>query len=126
MNFTVIVNPDDGPGSNDLPDANYVTAIKTLNASPNVQVIGYVHTSYATRAAEQVIADVVRYASWPLNSPGLHVDGIFFDEAPHAYSNDTAAYLSRIDNAVKTADGIQGTKTVRASPRLLILLLTVC
>lgn len=112
LNFTIVINPDSGPGSGDVPDANYITAINTLHTYSNVKVIGYVHTTYATRNIDLVLADISKYAAWPSKSSGLHVDGIFFDEAPHVYSNASAAYLSTADSAVKSANGISGDKTV--------------
>lgn len=107
LNFTVIVNPGDGPGPNDVPDANYIAAIARLHRFPNVRTLGYVPTDYAKTSIDTVLKNVNTYANWSKNSSNLAVDGIFFDEAPHAYSSDAASYLQQIGNAVRAADGIK-------------------
>jgi len=66
-----IINPSNGPGSSQ--DPNFVSGI-TLLESAGVTVLGYVHTSYAARSIDSVIADV---NSW---KQMYHINGIFFDE----------------------------------------------
>jgi hypothetical protein len=41
VDFTIIINPDSGPGPNALPDGNYITGITALNKHPNVKLVGY-------------------------------------------------------------------------------------
>lgn len=79
--FTVIINPNSGPGSGTAPDADYAAAIKTLRSTAGpgqiLELVGYVPTGYGKRSATKVKADVSTYAHWPT---ALRPDGIFFDE----------------------------------------------
>lgn len=80
--FHAVVNPCNGPGGDELPDENYVMAVRELAALPNVKVLGYVHVTYGKRDPHEVKRDVQRYAAWRGVDGGLRVDGVFFDEAP--------------------------------------------
>ncbi|KAG7446795.1 uncharacterized protein BT62DRAFT_948636 [Guyanagaster necrorhizus] len=74
--FTVIINPSSGPGTG---DSTYETCISTLKSTgSNVVVVGYVSTSYGSRAQSDVEADVSTYTSW---AESYRPSGIFFDEA---------------------------------------------
>lgn len=64
VDFYVVINPANGPGDGELPDANYVDALVRLTALENVRVIGYVHVSYGARVLEEVVVDVERYSRW--------------------------------------------------------------
>jgi hypothetical protein len=68
----VVVNPDSGPGTAD--SGAYGEAVQALQAA-GIRVLGYVPTTYGTRPAGDVLADLRRYVAW------YGVDGIFFDEA---------------------------------------------
>jgi hypothetical protein len=69
---TVVVNVADGPGSG--RDASYTAAMGRL-AAAGVRLLGYVDLEFATRPAAAVIADVHRWAGYP-------VQGVFFDRTP--------------------------------------------
>lgn len=99
----MIVNPNNGPGPDSLPDANYIRAIPRLSSHANVHLLGYVHTSYATRNIASICRDIETYAAWPINSssPALAVRGIFFDETPQQYDVHSAAYLQQLTQFVK-------------------------
>lgn len=112
MNWTIIINPDTGPGDSSGPNEDFTPVLKRLSTYANVRTIGYVHTEYATRNISVVLQEVEVYANWSLISSSLSVSGIFFDEAAFEYSDQSAAYLESIDNAVKNATGIQGSKLV--------------
>jgi len=73
VNVIAIVNPDNGPGTS--VDPTYTTWIANLVAA-GITVVGYVHTSYGSRALSAVEADV---ATWHSFYSGL--SGIFVDEA---------------------------------------------
>jgi Spherulation-specific family 4 len=75
----MILNVDSGPGTSKL--GHFATLVK-LAQKAGITVIGYVPTSYGTRAAATVEAEVRDYESW------YHVNGIFLDETA-----DTAAEL---------------------------------
>lgn len=79
--FTVIINPNSGPGSGATPNTDYADAIKTLRstAATNqiLELVGYVPTGYGKTSPTKVKADVTKYANWPA---AVRPDGIFFDE----------------------------------------------
>ncbi|CAG8959326.1 hypothetical protein HYFRA_00013096 [Hymenoscyphus fraxineus] len=108
LNFTVIINPSSGPGSSPLPDSSYTPEIQKLNAFSNVRTVGYVRTGYGSRNISEVLADVNTYSGWASNqSANIAMHGIFFDEAPYLYSQQNAAFLVTINQAVKNSTGIQ-------------------
>ena len=111
MPYTVVVNPNSGPGSPNVspsdtargvepgsadpahtlcpsdqsqPDSNYRKATAQLKAFPNVRVIGYVSTYYGQRNSNDVLADVTTYKGWPQDA---RPNGIFFDETPDQAGN---------------------------------------
>ncbi|KAK6519226.1 hypothetical protein TWF281_003062 [Arthrobotrys megalospora] len=102
--FTIIINPDNGPGSGD-PDINFQTGIKKLKSFPNAQVFGYVHQSYGNRPVKDVQADLLAYAAWKAPKIGISVDGVFFDESPDNASN--ATYVATVNTFAK----LQGLST---------------
>ncbi|PYH93796.1 cell surface spherulin 4-like protein [Aspergillus ellipticus CBS 707.79] len=108
VNFTVVINPGSGPGPNTLPDANYTREIPKLASYGNVRLLGYVATTYAKRNLSLVRRDIETYAAWPTNgsNPDLAVRGIFFDETPQQYDDDTLAYLQELTSVVKTTSGL--------------------
>lgn len=108
VNFTIVINPGNGPGPDDLPDANYTRAIPILSSYANVRLLGYVHTSYTTRNAAAVYRDIKTYAEWPTKSanPNLAVRGIFFDETPQQYSAHSLAYLQNLTQLTKGLNGL--------------------
>jgi hypothetical protein len=74
--ITVVVNPENGPGS--VRREDYARRIAQARAR-GVRVLGYVATGYGARPAADVLADVDAYRRW------YAPDGIFLDEgAPDA------------------------------------------
>jgi hypothetical protein len=67
----VIANPFNGPGPS--LDSTYLASIKSVRGA-GAKVIGYVHTSYAGRDTNAVIADLDQFFQW------YPLDGIFIDE----------------------------------------------
>jgi hypothetical protein len=102
--FQIIINVSSGPGNGVYPSWNWIQALSILRSYPNVQLIGYDHISYCSRSISLVEADVATYANWATYSNasakiavnGIHLDGIFFDEAPEAYTALCFAYLTNI------------------------------
>lgn len=78
-----------------------------LASYSNVRLLGYVHTTYATRNISLVRRDIETYAAWPnaSSNPDLTVRGIFFDETPQEYSDQSHAYLQNLTDLVKDLDG---------------------
>ncbi|KAF3141794.1 hypothetical protein TWF594_005853 [Orbilia oligospora] len=103
--FTIIINPDNGPGSGD-PDINFQTGIKKLKSFSNAQVFGYVHQSYSKRPVADVQADLLAYAAWRAPNIGITLDGIFFDESPDSAAN--APYVATVNTFAK-AQGLSTT-----------------
>jgi Spherulation-specific family 4 len=87
-----IVNPANGPGSEARPSLR--RAIDALRRS-GTRVLGYVHTSYGSRDAALVTADVGRWRAW------YGVDGVFLDES--AESEDLLAHYASLIRAARAA-----------------------
>lgn len=117
LNFTVVVNPGNGPGNESIPDTGYRTAIEKLHTYANIEIVGYVHTSWTSRNISLVLDDIATYSGWTANDPDLVISGIFFDETPTVYSSAASEYLESINAAVKSSSGIRSPKTVRSSCR---------
>lgn len=103
VSFTVVVNPFNGPGLEDLPDDNYQKEISKLTCHSNVRVVGYIHTTWAKRDLAMVCCDIEKYAQWPEHSgnPNLRLTGVFVDETPTLYHPDAEAYLAKLKEHVK-------------------------
>jgi len=117
LNFTIIVNPDTGPGTTDYPAQDYITAIQLLNTFSNVKTMGYIRLTWAERDINEVLGDLQRYSNWANYSSkgeGLSMHGIFYDEAPHVYTPEAAEYMKKINQAVKKAPGLLANRTVCA------------
>jgi hypothetical protein len=118
LNFTVILNPDSGPGSSRYPGDDFVPQIQKLNSYSNVRTVGYVRTGYGTRNISSVLIDVSTYSGWATNasananSTGLALHGIFFDEIPSKFSEEADKYLNTINQAVKISSGLLPDNTV--------------
>ncbi|SPO04383.1 uncharacterized protein DNG_07068 [Cephalotrichum gorgonifer] len=79
VNFTVIINPNNGPGTTTLPDANYMEALRSITRYPNVDILGYVASTYGARDIADIEADIATYSGW---GDEISLQGIFIDEAP--------------------------------------------
>ncbi|KAL3422764.1 hypothetical protein PVAG01_06920 [Phlyctema vagabunda] len=102
LRFVIIINPSSGPGSPPNPDSDYVSAISKLRMYSNVDLLGYVHVTYATRPVALVQEDIDIYAGWR-SYPGsrIHMDGIFFDEAPSKYPGGDYHYMQSVASYAK-------------------------
>lgn len=102
INFTVIINPANGPGSSS-PSLAWLAGLTYLKRHSNANIIGYVYTSYELRPIDVVKADVSAYASWPAV---VRPSGIFFDEVAlnnvSHYSNLTSFAKSEIGDGFVT------------------------
>ncbi|OXV07814.1 hypothetical protein Egran_04418 [Elaphomyces granulatus] len=108
LGFTVVINPDSGPGGGPTPDVNYTREITKLSIRRNVRLLGYVPTNYANRDISDVYQDIQTYANWPTAglNPTLAVHGIFFDETPQQYDDASMTYLRDLTRAVKRKGGL--------------------
>jgi Spherulation-specific family 4 len=107
VSFTIVINPFNGPGLDDLPDANYQREIPRLACHPNVKVVGYIHTTWAKRDLKLVLGDIEKYAAWPARSgiPDLKVSGVFVDETPNIYDAAAEEYLDKLQKHAKRMPG---------------------
>ena len=108
---TAIMNPGNGPGP--AVDPNYVAAVDAA-VNVGVDVVGYVYTSYGSRALATVLDDIDTYAArYP-------VHGIFVDEMSNVPDAAELAYYGQIYAHVKalhadwTVIGNPGTTTDEA------------
>ncbi|KAG9511885.1 hypothetical protein KCV07_g9846, partial [Aureobasidium melanogenum] len=98
--FDVIINPNSGPGGSP-PDSNYVANISALNTYENVNMFGYVHTSYGSRLFSDIAVDIDTYESWSaFETHNIALGGIFVDETPA--SVDCFDYVNDIYIKIKT------------------------
>ncbi|KAF2108082.1 Spherulation-specific family 4 [Lophiotrema nucula] len=114
-NFTVIVNPANGPGTPPEPGYVYVQAIQRLNQLPNVQAVGYIQTNRGNRTNETVYSDIDVYGQWAKKHQ-LGVHGIFFHHTPVEDSPHNRGYLKNITKAVRNTTGILAPQTVIFNP----------
>jgi hypothetical protein len=91
--LVAIMNPNSGPDT--APDPEYVLAVNNLRAAGG-RVIGYVSTSYTTRATNAVKADIDSYFSW------YAVDGIFLDELTDDSNTNHVNYYSGLYQYIQT------------------------
>lgn len=109
LTFLVVINIENGPGASACPNSDYTSAIHSLNSHSNIVALGYVHTASryncgasgkdicpATRSQADLQAEINKYQKWSSStaaggcgSPSIHVNGIFFDEAPTVAANVT-------------------------------------
>ncbi|KAE8369618.1 Spherulation-specific family 4-domain-containing protein [Aspergillus caelatus] len=108
VQFTVIINPDNGPGSSTASDENFLTAVPRLASYSNALVLGYVSTQKGTRDISEVEKDIQTYAAWPSTSgkSSFAVHGIFLDEAATDYNADTVTYYKNLASTIKQSDGL--------------------
>ncbi|KZW00150.1 hypothetical protein EXIGLDRAFT_559873, partial [Exidia glandulosa HHB12029] len=102
LQFTLVINPNSGPGDGAFPDSNYISAVATVNALSNVKTIGYVRTTWGRRPISEYQAEVSVYAGWATYSAsniGLH--GIFISEANN--TDSTLQYYTNCSTYAHTA-----------------------
>ncbi|CAO2654975.1 Nn.00g117080.m01.CDS01 [Neocucurbitaria sp. VM-36] len=104
-NFTVIINPDSGPGSATWPSATYIAAIKALDVHLNVKTLGYIDTAGGTRDNATIRSEIATYSGWAKVSDKLAINGIYFDHTPWKYADDVRAYLKNISATVRHSEG---------------------
>ncbi|KAJ3995606.1 Spherulation-specific family 4 [Lentinula boryana] len=94
--FTLIINPESGPGSDSVPDTTYQACItQALSLGSNVNTVGYVLTGYGERAPADVLEDINTYMNWPV---AYRPSGIFLDEtaATAEYLNQYTSYANQV------------------------------
>ncbi|KAI9744745.1 MAG: hypothetical protein M1818_001670 [Claussenomyces sp. TS43310] len=103
LTFSIVINPSSGPGTGSTPDSNYIAGISHLNSFSNTELYGYVHTTEATRSVSAMEADIKKYAGWAsYASADIHMDGIFFDEAPSTYTKTKYTTMQTVTQYANT------------------------
>ncbi|QDS69384.1 hypothetical protein FKW77_004551 [Venturia effusa] len=115
-NFTVIINPNSGPGATTTPNQDFYPAIQKLNAFANVKTVGYIHTAYGTRDISDVLQDIATYSGWSESQMSIAMHGIFFDEVVSDWTSDAGTFMRTINQAVKNATGLMGTRKIIHNP----------
>ncbi|KAF4212991.1 hypothetical protein CNMCM8980_009581 [Aspergillus fumigatiaffinis] len=108
VQFTIIINPDNGSGPTALPDENFLAAVPRLTAYSNAVVIGYVRTGKGTRDISEVKKEINIYEGWPSASgnPSFAVHGIFLDEAPSEYDAAAVEYYQELASSIRGSKGL--------------------
>lgn len=98
--FDVIINPNNGPEGS-TPNSDYIANISLINSYNNVNMLGYVHTSYGNRSLTDISSDIDTYQSWSTyTNSNITLGGIFVDESPT--SLDYYNYMQTIYSKVKS------------------------
>ncbi|KAK4913680.1 hypothetical protein LTR49_018014 [Elasticomyces elasticus] len=119
VTFQVVINPDTGPGESACSNSDFITSMAELNSNlqhPNTRMCSHrckfrlwtrnldlpCHT--ATQPQSALENNITKYQNW--NSAGkctdadVHIDGIFFDEAPS--DTNATTYMSDITSFAKS------------------------
>ncbi|KAL5117886.1 hypothetical protein ACEQ8H_004204 [Pleosporales sp. CAS-2024a] len=117
LNFTAIINPQSGPGdANWWPNADYMRELPKLNTYWNVQIVGYVRSTYCQRPINQVFQDIQAYANRSYDNETLQIQGVFVDETVNQYTPTVKTYLDSIDNMGWKNEGIGGERLMIHNP----------
>lgn len=99
IDWTVVINPYNGPGTTGKPgndDVNTISGVSQLNALSNVNTVGYVRTNYAAASMAELQANITNYAGWAAYAAAdISIHGIFFDEsttADYDYLNEAVTF----------------------------------
>jgi len=115
-NFSVIINPDNGPGPAAWPKGEYIAGIKALNKYPNVKTLGYIDTAGGSRENTTVMKEIATYAGWSNVSAEMTLSGIYFDHTPYADESNAAAYLANVSATVRHSNGFGSNAIVVHNP----------
>ncbi|GAC95022.1 spherulin 4-like cell surface protein [Pseudozyma hubeiensis SY62] len=111
--FTIVINPDSGPGQGTDPGADYSDNIKKLRATADtnqiLELVGYVATGYGDKDPGLVKSQVLQYHNW---TSAIRPDGIFFDET--STSSKWLSTYSGYTDFVKSLDWGVDTSSVKS------------
>jgi hypothetical protein len=111
--FTVVVNPDNGPGNATWPSASFIEAVRRINIYPNVQTVGYINIALGAMTNATVQDEIATYAGWSRVTKEFALDGIYFDQTPWHGDEEgrVQSYLQGLSAAVRDNDGWSGNRT---------------
>lgn len=106
LTFQVIINVDSGPGSGS-PNSDFASGTAKLNAYPNVETLGYVHTLFGDASQEEVNQNVSDWYSWNTYSgANVSIHGIFFDEVHNTEGTDSdVTYMQALTESATSTFG---------------------
>lgn len=113
--FTVVINPDDGPGNGTRPSPEYIDVLNALEVYPHVQTLGYIRTDRGKRDNATVRAEIATYSGWS-KFQNLRLNGIFFDQTPYKDEGNVSEYLRNISATVRHSDGFLEPRLVVHNP----------
>lgn len=99
-----------GDGNGTSLNADYQEALPNLTGRSNIITVGYVGTNMGSRNITDVANDINSYGS--LEEINLAIDGIFFDQTPTIFTNDSLNYMTELDTFVKQHPGFNGMNIV--------------
>jgi hypothetical protein len=108
--FTIVVNPSNGPGEATWPTAPFIDAVKKLNRFSNVRTLGYIDTVGGSKSNATVRAQIATYVGWNNVTEGLTLSEVYFDHTLWEDDGDgvAKAYLGNVSAAVRQTDGWSG------------------
>ncbi|KAI2483213.1 hypothetical protein Ptr902_05530 [Pyrenophora tritici-repentis] len=114
--FTVVINPENGPGSTVWPTAEYIDAIESLSKYENIRILGYIDTDGGKRDNATIRQEIAVYVGWHNISKSLTLSGIYFDRTPYKNQGHAQAYLQNISATVRLSDGFGAQAFVAQNP----------
>jgi hypothetical protein len=87
--------------------------IPKLNSYWNVQIVGYVRSTYCKRPINKVYNDIQTYDNRSYENETLQIQGIFIDETVNQYTLEAKQYLDSINEIGWANEGIGGERLVR-------------
>lgn len=104
LTFQVILNVDSGPGDSSGPNSDFAQATAKLNAYPNVETLGYVHTGYGATSQDDVNQNVSAWNAWnSYSGANASIHGIFYDEVHNTEGDDSdVSYMQSLVQAALT------------------------
>lgn len=104
LTFQVILNVDSGPGDSSGPNSDFAQATAKLNAYPNVETLGYVHTGYGATSQDDVNQNVSAWNAWnSYSGANTSIHGIFYDEVHNTEGDDSdVSYMQSLVQAALT------------------------
>lgn len=115
VKFTVVINPNEGPGNGTRPSPEFVDVLNALKVYPHVQTLGYIRTDRGTRDNASVRAEIATYSGWS-KFQDLQLNGIFFDQTPYKDEADASEYLRNISATVRHSKGFIEPRLVVHNP----------
>ena len=102
--FTVIINPDNEPGSTVWQTGDYIDAIESLHKHENIRTLGYIDTDGGQKDSVTIRQEIALYAGWSNVSKSLALSGVYFDHTPYRDRDYAQAYLQNISATVRHSD----------------------